>query len=210
MQSNQLFRCAGWSAYVNVGANIIGFVSLVVFFSVGGIAGPINDSSSIFFALSLIPLALMLHILHRSLFPPISLVVTTVGVIAMITTATLQALLVLNVVQFEQTLLPVLTANAVIGGWFITNGILAHVSNTLPKGLAWWSIIAGAGLVLIIFGFWIGGQEHPLTAIGGLASFIGILIWTIWLGRLLLAGKVTPPEKNKVRIFSAVSNKAFK
>ena len=195
MQSNQLFRYAGWSAYVNVAANIIGFVSLVVFFSVGGIAGPINDSSSVFFALSLILLALVLHILHRSLFPPISLVVTIVGVIAMITTATLQALLVLNVVQYEQTLLTVLIANAVIGGWLITSGILAHIGATLPRGLAWWSTIAGAGLVLIIFGFWIGGQEHPLTAIGGLVSFIGILIWTIWLGRLLLTGKVTPPEE---------------
>ena len=195
MQSNQLFRYAGWSSFVNVGANIIGFVSLVVFFSVGGVAGPINDSASVFFALSLLPLALMFHFLHRSHFPPISLMVTMVGVIAMITTATLQALLVFNVVQYEQTLLTVLTANAVIGGWLITNGILAHVSTSLPRGLAWWSIFAGTGLILIIFGFWLGGQEHPLTAIGGLASFIGILIWAIWLGRLLLAGKVTPPLK---------------
>jgi len=65
---NQFFHYAGWSAYVNVVVNIIGFVSLFVFFSVGGAAGIINDSSSVIFSLSLIPLAVAWHYLHRSFF----------------------------------------------------------------------------------------------------------------------------------------------
>lgn len=193
MNANQLFLYAGWSAYVNVVANIVGFVSLLVFFSVGGISGIINDSSSVFFSLSLIPLAAAWHHLHRSLFPPLSLVVATIGIIAMITAAILQALLVFGVVEFEQTLGTVLAANAVIGIWLMMNGILARIGSTLPPGLAWLSIGAGIGLVLIIVGFWIGGQQHPLTTVGGLVAFIGILIWAIWLGRLLLAGRVTLP-----------------
>jgi hypothetical protein len=48
-------------------------------------------------------------------------------------------------------------------------------------------------LILIILAFWIGGETHPLTAVGGLAAFAGILSWAIWFGRLLLSEKVTPP-----------------
>jgi len=92
--------------------------------------------------------------------------------------------------EFEQEIHPVLIANAVIGIWLITNGIMARVGSNLPQGLAWLSILAGIGLVLIIVGFWIGGQEHLLTTVSGLITFIGILIWAIWLGKLFLAGKV--------------------
>lgn len=194
MNPNQLYRLAGWSAYVNAAANVIGFLSLFIFFAVGGPAGIINDSSSVFFSMSLIPLALAWHHLHRALFRSVSLAVATIGVIAMITAAILQALLVFGVVEFDQTLRTVLTANAVIGGWLVMNGILARIGSSLPQGLAWVSIGAGVGLVLIIAGFWIGGQEHPLTAIGGTVAFLGTLIWAIWSGRLLLTGKVTPPE----------------
>ena len=193
MSAHQLFYYAGWSAYINAAAGIIGFVSLVAFFSAGQPFGTINDSASVFFALSLIPLALTLHHLHRSLVPPLSLVGTTIGIAAMFTVAILQALLVFGVVQFGQTLRAVLAANGVIGVWLVLNGILARSGSTLPQGLAWVSIVAGIGLVLVIVGFWIGGHEHPLTAVGGLVSVIGLSIWAIWLARLLLSGSVTPP-----------------
>jgi hypothetical protein len=39
MNTSQLFRFAGWSAYVNAVAIIISFVSLSVFFAVGGLWG---------------------------------------------------------------------------------------------------------------------------------------------------------------------------
>ena len=111
MKANHLFHYAGWSAYVNVVANIIGFVSLFVFFAVGGPAGIVNDSSRIFFSLSLIPVALMWHFLHRSLFLSLSLVVAMLGILAMMAAAILQARLVLGIVELEQTLRSVLVAN---------------------------------------------------------------------------------------------------
>jgi len=84
-----------------------------------------------------------------------------------------------------------LVANAVIGIWLILSGAMTRIGRTLPQGLAWLSIIAGIGLILIIVGFWIDGQEHFLTIVGGLVSFFGILIWTIWSGKLFLSDKVT-------------------
>ena len=150
----------------------------------------INDSSSVIFSLSLIPLALALHFLYRPLFPSMSLLVTTLGIIAMLAAAILQTLLVFGVLEFEQEIHPVLIANAVIGIWLITNGMMARVGSNLPQGLAWLSVVAGIGLILIIVGFWVGGQESLLTIVGGILSFIGILIWAIWLGKLFLAGNV--------------------
>jgi hypothetical protein len=57
------------------------------------------------------------------------------------------------------------------------------------------SLVAGIGSILVGLGFWIGGEEHPLTAVGGLVSFAGFLIWAIWFGKLLLSGKLLVSEK---------------
>jgi hypothetical protein len=204
MNTSQLVRFAGWSAYVTAVAIPISFVTLFVFFAVGGLWGPINDISSVFFALSLIPPALAWHHLHRSLFPRLSLVNLAIGIIAMLTLAILQAALVVGIVEYEQSLRPVLAATLVIGLWLVVNGVLAsrgsHREGTVPRGLAWVSLVAGIGSILVGLGFWIGGEEHPLTAVGGLVSFAGIFIWAIWFGKLLLSGKplvserVTPPR----------------
>jgi hypothetical protein len=145
----------------------------------GGLSGLINDIASIFFSLSLIPLVIAFHALHRSFFPSISGWIAIIGVIAMLAAAILRVLLVFGILQFEQEVRPVLVANAVIGIWLILSGVMTRIERTLPQGLAWLSIIAGIGLILIIIGFWIGEQEHFLTIVGGLVSFLGILIWTI-------------------------------
>lgn len=78
----------------------------------------------------------------------------------------------------------------IIGVWLIMTGLLALAGSRLPRRLAWLSIGAGIALILIIMGFWIGGQEHPLTTIGGLGAFLGILAWSLWLGRHLLKGQL--------------------
>jgi hypothetical protein len=198
MNTSQHFRFAGWSAYVTAVADILGFVSLFVFFAVGGLWGFINDISSVFLSLSLIPPALAWRHLHRSLFPRLSLINLAIGIIAMLTAAILQATLVVGKVEFEQSLRPVLAANGVIGLWFAVNGVLASRGSqregTVPRGLAWVSLGAGVGLILIIVGFWIGGESHPFTAVGGLVAFAGILTWAIWFGKLLVSERLTQPR----------------
>jgi hypothetical protein len=187
-----LHQFAAWSAYLNAAANLVGAISLALLFAGNVPFGRINDASSVFFALTLIPVALAFHQLHRSVAAPSSLMITVVGILAMLTAATLSALLVFGQVGFEQTLRAVLSANAIIGVWLVASGVLSLVGSSLPRGLAWVLVAAGAGLVLVIVGFWIGGQQHPLTAVGGLVAFFGNLIWTIWLGNLLMAGTVRP------------------
>jgi hypothetical protein len=180
----------GWSAYVSAAANILGFVTLIAFFAVGEPFGVINDLTTVVLGLSMMPLAFVLHELHRRAAPRLSFGAFVIGVLAMISAAVLQALLVLGLVEFGLTLVAVPVAFGVIGVWLVLNSYLGHSSRTLPSGLIWVGIVAGGAFVLVIVGFLLGGQQHPLAAVGGLGAVICYPVWAVWFGRLLLSGRV--------------------
>jgi hypothetical protein len=180
----------GWSAYVSAAANILGFVTLIAFFAVGEPFGVINDLTTVILALSMVPLAFVLHKLHERTDPRLSFGAFVGGVLAMVGAAALQALLVLRVVRFELTLVAVPVAFGVIGVWLVLNSYLGRSSGTLPKGLIWVGIVAGGGYVLAIMGFLLSGQQHPLAAAGGLTAVICYPVWAVWFGRLLVSGRV--------------------
>jgi hypothetical protein len=180
----------GWSAYVSAAANILGFVTLIAFFALGEPFGVINDLTTVILGLSMVPLAFVLHKLHRRAAPRLSFGAFVIGVLAMISAVVLQALLVLGLVEIGLTLVAVPVAFSVIGVWLVLNSYLGHSSRTLPSGLIWAGIVAGGAFVLVIVGFILGGQQHPLAAVGGLTAVICYPVWAIWLGRLLLSGRV--------------------
>lgn len=103
MSEATLFRLAGWSAYFNAAVFLLSLVALMLFFSIGGFWGTINDSLSIIWVLSYIPLAVAFYQINRSVNAPISLASSIIGIAAMIVFAVLQFLLVLGLVRFEQT-----------------------------------------------------------------------------------------------------------
>jgi hypothetical protein len=180
----------GWSAYLSAAANILGFITLVAFFAVGDPFGVINDLTTVILALSMVPLAFGLHELHRRTAPRLSLGAFAIGVIAMAAAAVLSALLVLGLVELGLTLVATPVAFGVIGVWLMLNSCLGRSNETLPTGLIWIGIVAGAAFVLVIVGFILGGQQHPLAAVGGLTAVICYPIWAVWFGRLLLRGRV--------------------
>ena len=180
----------GWCAYLSAAANILGFVTLIAFFAVGEPFGVINDVMSIILALCMVPLAFVLHERQRHAAPRLSFGAFAIGVLAMVTAAVLQALLVLGLVGFELTLVAVPVAFGVIGVWLVLNSYLGRRSGTLPSGLIWIGIVAGAGYVLAIVGFLLGGQQHPLAAVGGLTAVICYPVWALWFGRLLISGRL--------------------
>jgi hypothetical protein len=92
-------------------------------------------------------------------------------------TGILQALLVVRLVRFKATLGTVLAA----GGAF-------------PGGLAWSGIAAGSGYILLVIGFWLGGQGHPLFWGGSLAALVGYATWAVWLGQMALSGELGLPR----------------
>lgn len=191
MREATLFRLAGWSAYFNATVFTLSLVALMLFFSIGGFWGSLNDSLSVFWVLSFIPLAAALYQINRSVNGPISLAGSVIGIAAMIVFAVLQTLLVFSIVRFEQTFSAVLTMTALIGLFAVIHAFLARAGHSLPAGLIWVMIIYGIASLIGALGFQIGGEQHPLAMIGLLLTAISGLIWVIWFGRLLLAGNVT-------------------
>lgn len=187
MNEAAILRFTGMSAYFNALVFILSLVALMVFFSIGGIWGRVNDSLSIFWMLSYLPLAFALFLINRTVNYPASLVSTLVGSAAALAFIVMQVLLVLGRVQFEQTFSAVLTATAVFGLFVLVNGFLGRAGHTLPSALTWVMIIYGIASVVGAIGFQIGGEQHPLAMIGLLLTAVSGLVWVIWFGRLLLA-----------------------
>ncbi len=183
MDKSSLFRLVGWSAYVSAAATIIGAVTLVIFFSAGDPFGIMNDISSVVIGLTGIIILFAMYQLHRSVAPVISLVAFAVGALAMLTAAVLQTLLV--TIRLDFGVITTYTFG-VFGASLVVYGYLVIANKTLPRGLGWWGIVAGAGYILVTTGFILGGPNSNLTYIGGLTSVIAYPTWAIWLGRVLL------------------------
>jgi hypothetical protein len=180
----------GRCAYLSAAANILGFGTLIAFFAVGEPFGVINDLTTVILALTMVPLAFALHKLHRRAAPRLSVGAFLIGVLAMVAAAALSTLLVLGLVGVELTLVASPLAFGVIGVWLVLHSYLGRSSGTLPSGLVWVGIVAGAAFVIVIVGFLLGGQQHPLAAVGGLTAVICYPVWAVWFGRLLLSGRV--------------------
>lgn len=190
MSELTLYRLAGWSAYFNAAVFTLSLIALMLFFSVGGFWGTLNDSLSVFWVLSFIPLAIALFLINRPVNGSISLIGSVIGIVGMIVFAVLQALLVFGIVRFEQTFTSVLAMTALIGLGVLIQALLARAGHTLPPGLVWVMIVYGIASLVGAVGFQIGGEQHPLAMIGLLLTAVSGLIWVIWFGRLLLAEKV--------------------
>lgn len=190
MSESVFFRFAGYTAYFNATIFILSLIALMIFFSVGGFWGPLNDGLSVIWMLSFIPLAVALYLINRQVNAPVSLISTLVGVAAAVTFAVLQFMLVIGRVRFEQTFTVVLTLTAIFGLFVLIQGLLGRAGGTLPSGLTWVMIVYGIASAIGAIGFQIGGEQHPLAMIGLLATAVSGLIVVIWFGRLLLAEKV--------------------
>jgi hypothetical protein len=171
-------------AFLSALLNILGAVTLIVFFALGGLWGPLNDVFSVLGALAMLPLAWALHHRHAARYAVLSAAASLVGAASMLTLAALQSLLVAGVFGFEATLGPVLTASALIGVWLLAHNGLGWAGGSLPRGLAALGLAAGAGYVLSGLGFALGGQAQPLFAAGFLTAMLAYPLWALGLGRL--------------------------
>ena len=184
-QFNPLF---GWAAYLSAVATIATAITGVLFFTRGERFGKLNDGVTVLQMLLMLPVSIGLYLLVRYNRAGLALLATVVGVSGMLVAAVLQALLVLSVVRYEQTVTAVLAAGGAIGLWLVLADVLAFSTQALPGGLAIAGIVGGAGYILLAIGFRIGGQQHPLSYAGALLALVGYLIWSIWLGWLFMSG----------------------
>ena len=187
MNEETLYRFAGWSAYFNAAIFILSMIALMLFFSIGGIWGRINDSLSIIWMLSYLPLAVALFLMNRDFNAKLSGFASLLGSAAVLTFVILQFLLVIGRVQFEQTFTAVLIMTALVGIFVLIHAFLARGAHNLPPGLTWVMILYGIASVVGAVGFQIGGEQHPLAMIGLLLNAVSGLFWGIWFGRLLMS-----------------------
>jgi hypothetical protein len=188
-----LLTYVAWAAYVSAAATLVTFVTGILFFTVGQPYGTIQDAASALQVLLMLPVAWMLHRLIGPSAMAWSWLAFVLGVVGMLVAGVSQVLLVFRVVAFEQTLRIGLIAGGAIGAWLALTGILAMVYGLLPVGLAWAGVVAGAGYLLLIAGFWLGGQGHPIFVSGSLVAVIGYTVWAVWLGRFILPGALGVP-----------------
>lgn len=189
MNEAAFLRIAAWSAYFNTFVFILSMVALFIFFTVGGIWGRINDTLSVIWMLSYLPIMIALFLVNRAQNTPISLVSSLIAIAAAMVFVVLQTMLVLGKVRFEQTFSAVLTMTALFGISVLAHGFLARAGITLPAGLTWVMVIYGIASVVGAIGFQIGGEQHPLAMLGLLLNAVSGIVWVLWFGRLLFSSE---------------------
>lgn len=192
MNQSTLSNLAGWSAVINGATSIISTVTIAIYFAIGGPWGTINDSNSVFWILSFIPIAILFYRMHQAISGPLNMLATGVGFAGMITFAISQSLLAIGLVQFEQTFTLVLTMTGLVGSWLFLQGLLARRNQILPAKLIWLMIAYGISFILGMIGFLIGSWENPLALVGFLFQAIIGPIWAFYLGKVLLSGHGQP------------------
>jgi hypothetical protein len=188
-------QLAGWSALLAAAATVVGAVFVGLFFRRGEPWGTWNDIASVVLMLAMIPVALVIGTIEMERTTTVAVAVTAIGIGGMLAAAAFQTALVARLRTYEQLLRPTLTAGAVVGVWYVLAGFLA-LGGDLPQPLPWCMIAAGVGYVAIGYGFAVGGQRHPLAAIGGVTLAVASTAFLAWLGILLVAGKLVVPSWN--------------
>lgn len=188
VKSAQLFRLAGWSAYVSVAAMVAGAI-IVTIMDTGdtGLLTKLENLTTIILAFAMLPLALVLHQLYRKTWLGLVLAATLLGVVAMLTAAGAKFLIFIDAISSEGVadVLDDLTF-ALIGGWLVIVGYLGWLSRKPSASLASVAVIAGVGQVLVTIGFLISEPPALWSLVGGGVTIVAYPIWAISMGRWLL------------------------
>jgi hypothetical protein len=162
--------------------------------------GALNDALAGVQLLVLVPVAARLRFADDRL----SVLAAILGVTGMAAVAVASELYVFGVVGSEVNYPIVAAGNGLVAVWMVTISLVGR-SGQLPRGLTPFGLATGAGILMIPLGvFLLGGlgaltdprsvlQNYPFlttVAIGIVAIALGLPLWSIWLGRHLLAAKM--------------------
>ncbi|MBA2717834.1 MAG: hypothetical protein H0U52_01135 [Chloroflexi bacterium] len=168
------------AAQVAAGLTIGSAAALAAFFTVGEPWGTLNDSLSICLAWATVPIAVDLVRRHpASRLLALGVVGALIGVA---TTTIYTSLLISRRMTFEDSLQPILTAQALIGTWLILVGASAW-SDPASRRASMLGSAGGAGLIATAVGIATGGMESPVAAIGFVSALVGTTGFYALLGR---------------------------
>jgi hypothetical protein len=184
---------AGWAAITAAVLTETGLVTLLVFFGTGlPLLGALSDLNTVAMALVTVPVALALYPVAARGPSALAAIALGADFIGVALAAVFSLALVVGVVTFEGSLLPVTLGNGLIGIWLLLTAGLLLAGSALPAALGWLGVAGGAGLAVSALAFPALGREHPIIAIAGLTALIGLVGFYAWMGVLLLYGRVRP------------------
>lgn len=202
----------GWTAIAGGVIGVVGFIALLLLFVVGEPFGTLNDILSIPVALLVTPLLLALYRLHAASYPVVVVVALLAGLTGYAAAAIGSGLLVLERIDFNTSLLFGIGGFGLIGLWALLTSGMGLRGGTLPRAAAWAGLALSVTPTLALLAVLraesvanalnaLGGQTGGtppgalamvFIVLGGL-SYAAMPLWTIWLGRLFLAGQVGLP-----------------
>jgi hypothetical protein len=178
--------------------------------------GTLNDITGLLQLFFMLPLAVALYQLSSARRPGFSVAALLLGITGLLLAVVAQVLLVAQVISFAVNLPIVLTALLLIGAWLILANHLGRSASALSARLTWVGEATGVAFVLAgcfapvvvlagpngplaaaAAGVGTFATQHPVIIVGGIVvaapifllwSF-GTLIWSVWLGRRLLAAR---------------------
>lgn len=156
-----LRQLAAYSAYASAIAAVIGLVFLVLFFTLGGFWGPLNDIFVILTYVFTLPVVFALHRMLRAEHPRLSAAAVAVALVGMLGVIVLQGLLVARVMPFSvqiRLVIPFFFTNL---AYFLMLARMGRSVDAVPDG----------PILAVLAGLWVG---HP--------------VWGIRVGRALLGG----------------------
>jgi hypothetical protein len=182
---------AGWSAIAAAILTVTGLITLLAFFGTGSaLLGALNDLNTIVMALATVPVALALYPVASRTSGSLATIALAADLIGVVLAAGFSALLVVRVMTFDATLLPITVGNGLIGVWLVMTAALVLAASAVPSALGWLGIAGGAGLALASMAFPLLGREHPVIAVAGLVAVIGLVGFYAWAGVLLLQARI--------------------
>lgn len=145
--------------------------------------------------LSMMPLALALDRMYAARNPTLSRIALVIGLGSMVLLALAGITVIAQAVGLVSFSEPSpgtgpfgigLIAPLFVGLWLVLVGYLGLQQASLPSGLNWIGILAGAGYIVGISIFILSGYENPIVWVSWLVAGIAYPIWAIWFGRVLM------------------------
>jgi len=196
-------RSVGWLAIAIGAVTLLGIVSIVLFFVVGGVFGPLNDVCNGIEAILSAALAWALYPLHRAQSARLGRFALCAAWVGALVAIVGSALIIFDITGWYLAALYTMVGYALIGIWLFGLNYAALRSFLWPRRLAQLGLFAA---VCMAIGFLAGpGMLGGVDDVGAAPWFvnIGLLgsmgwmflypIWSFWLGRLLISNSAMMP-----------------
>ncbi len=174
----------GWVAIATGIAGLLGFIFIVLFFTVGQPFGTLND---IFIGLTAIMSLVLMWMSYRGhhtqspLLSQVALVIASLGVILVVVGSVLS---IAGITGWYRSGLFMVAGNALIGLWLVTLSYSAMQNTSFPHGLAIFGLVSGVILTLGLVA--IPGILRGTDTKEYLITTVNLIWWTASLGYLIL------------------------